>query len=581
MESPFRKWLRPQDALSKIAERIEADLGSGDDDGATPSLNGMAAYRANYLYVEKGNHWQGGAHWPVNYPTPDIARKQLAKVQPMFCAVDAIGDGVGRQRDALTGREITIEFQPVEPAGKDGAPSEAQVRQADEARAWFANWWDAVGLWDKVRKAHDRAAWGKRGPMRVRFLPGAVQLDEVEGAPPRTTLTDGLGFADALAKVTLSAELPKDALLYTDPETEEQACIIRIAEDGKEAAEVWFREGERVVRRILHADNLVDEYTLPPTAGLPLREVTGELLVTAAVRQQQAQINYTKTILTRVMQTAGHREKFALGIEEPGEWSLTPPPAGVPLRTAADSQGNALYFHPGSWETGPEIISIVQPRIIDGGDKGEVPLDTEIVMVDPVDPEYVTKALESQRASFAHEIKQGHAFVRDMATSGEKQKQDRADFQKRVESYKQSTELAVAGVLTSAGRNALLMTKPGDPMIGFFDRFRIVCTLHIDTGPLSADEIRMDVELAEKGIKPRAQVMASAGGVEDFDVAEDAIKADPIQRTLRLKDALDVAERINNIFTAGAAVVYLRGTGLADEELLAALARSDVTVAAQ
>jgi hypothetical protein len=602
MPSSARSWTAPKDALAKIGERIECDLGTEDDAaGARPANfttyatgagladgtreTGEAAYRSNYLFIERRNHWQGGSLWPIAYPTPDIAARQLRKVRPMFTSVDTVNRATERLVDALMGREATIDIVPLAPiapasehAGEDevrrvAAEEEAQAAEIAAARASFSAWWDSVHLWDRAKDACRRATWACRGPLRVRLLPKALAKNERTDA---TELVGGLAFPAALRNVTLSAPLPNAALVYVDPDTEEAACIIGFTgENGVRCAEVWFEEGGVVFRRILR-DGLDAEELKLPGGALPLYEVTGSLLLTPSVRQGQAQLNYTKTKLGRVVQTACDRQMFATDIEEPGEWSAAPPPPGVPVRETVDIDGNPLYFHPGSLDVGPELLVLANGRVVPNGEAGETALTPQIVVVDPVDPKYITDAIEAEEAALLRGMSQGHTVTLSKATSGDEKKQDRADFEKKVQSYKVSTELAIAGVLTAAGKNALLMTAENDPMQDFFNRYYISVTLHIDTGPQSAEEIRQDVELADKGYKPRAEVLASAGRIDDVDAAEAAIRADPVQRTRRLKEVLEVATTIKSEWREQAAVEYLRMEGV-DERLVAVLARSDFT----
>jgi hypothetical protein len=596
----FRDWTRPQDALAKIAERIEDDLGTAAPpsvagvvpaSSATVSGTGALAYLANYLYAERGDNWQDGRTWPIDYG--DLRVSQLAKVRPMFCGIGMIVDGIGRQNDALFKREPTISFEPLAPAGKDGKPSEAQAREAREYRDRFSNWWDAVGLWGKVRSAGARAAWGRRGPLRTRFLPRAFAVPPGADADADRQLATWLNLSgeEALALVALEDLLPNDGLVYTDPESQERACIIRISEKTgtgagteREAAEVWYMDTDATgadvaVRRTLHADGAsVTEHRLPG-GTLPLHEITGELLVTPSVRQQQAQVDYGNTKLTRAMQTAGDRERYTVDAEDPGVWSLIPTGPGIPVRTTTDNDGNTLYFHPGVFEAGPEIWGMVQSRVVPGAtdaDPDQV-AKASVVLANPVDPAYLSNARDSAIAVLRREMKQGHVGAADSNVSAEKVKQDRADFGNRCDSYKQSAELAIAGVLTSAGVNASLLTAPGDWLRGVFANYRIVCTLHIDTGPLTAEETSEIVELGEKGIIPRADVMARAGRVEDFAIAEGQIAADPVQRIARRAQVLDEAIKIKDGFSAQAAIAALRESNLFSNAELAAMERNDFT----
>jgi hypothetical protein len=240
------------------------------------------------------------------------------------------------------------------------------------------------------------------------------------------------------------------------------------------------------------------------------------------------------------------------------------------------------------WDSGPEIVHELLSRTVEtahlegGGLSSNVAAETEVThaslqVVDPVDPAFLSNALNAQEGRLKRQLGQGHTVTLDKATSGEEKKQDRAGFQKRLESYQPSLEQGVPDILTKAGRIALLMTAPNDPMQGWFDEYRISCTLRIDTGPLSSEEVKEEVELADKLIKPRTDVMMSAGRVDDVATAETAILADPIQRLARIKTAFEAFAVIKNASNEQAAIQIIRETGVVSEEALALMARGDFT----
>lgn len=592
MASKFRDWTR-EDALAKLKLQIEADLGSGEvasrkeRERTAAVSDGMAAYEANRLIVEHGNYWQNGATWPVFYPDPYIRDREHEKIRPMFTPVPIISEAEQRQNNGLFGREATITVTTKKPEGEDGKPSKAQLERGDRGKAKLSSWWDSVGLWSQMRVTGRRAAWARRASARLRFLPSALRI--VGRDRPRTVLAQNLPFEEAIAHITASAPLPHEALLYTDPETREKACIISfVDENGSDGAEVWFRDGDMTYRRILHADGVLPEGAasvngaavreIPMGKGaLPLHEVTGELLVTDAVRRGQAQVNFISTRINRIIQAASHPATFATGAEPPVTWSPNPPD-GKPIDTYTDDDGRKWYAHPVPFETGLELVNVLAGAVTKYDPATKAPLEVAtpgITVIDPVDPAFLTNALAVLQANLLRSCKQGHAVNTDKDTSGESKRQDRADFAKQLESYRQSVEIALADILTAAGRNALLMTAPGDEMHGFFDDYSISCTLHIDTGPLTADEIRVEMELAEKNLKPRADVMASAGRIEDSKAADDAIAADPFQSLQLIEKRVEVFRKIRDSSNEAAAVLFLERGGL-DADVIAAMGQNDI-----
>jgi hypothetical protein len=575
MPAPFREWTKPDQALAVLQERIECDLGDGENTGS-----GKLAYEANYLYVEKGNSWQQGRMWPTQHPDPFIRDRRLAQVRPMFAPIGVLQSCATNQTDALLSREAKLDAVAVEPAGADGKQSDAQVKRGKEGLAALSVWWDAVKLWDAVRKACTRASWATRAPLRLRMLDAALTRVETEEGV-RTVMVSGLTFADALSRIALETPEPKDALLHVDPETQEVCCIIAYKdEDGQSAADVWYMDGDEAVRRIIRQGGATEDRY--PGGALPLTEVSGKLLIGDAERRAQAQIDYTSTKLTSILQFAAHREHYTIDAMPHGEWSPTPPP-GKPLdQWTDDATGQVWYLHPTVWEHGPETVHEIQSRIVPverdaQGVTKEAAEKASVETVDPVDPAFLTGALTTQESRLKRQLGQGHTVTLDKATSGEEKKQDRAGFQRRLESYQPSIEQAVPSILTTAGRIALLMTAPGDPMQGWFDEYRISCTLRIDTGPLSSEELKEEVELADKLIKPRQDVMMSAGRVNDVATAEAAILADPVQRLARIKAAFEAFEIIKNASNEQAAIQIIRETGVVSDDVLVLMARGDFT----
>jgi hypothetical protein len=594
MPAPFREWIKPDEARKVLQERIERDLGDGENTGS-----GKLAYEANYLYVERGNSWQKGRMWPTQHPDPFIRDRRLAQVRPMFAPIGVLQSCATNQTDALLSREAKLDAVAVKPEGEDGKQSDGQVKRGKEGLAALSVWWDAVKLWDAVRLSATRAAWAARAPLRLRMLDTVFQTvtDDAGkttrrlGEDGKPLLSEGLAFGDAISRIALETPEPQDALLHVDPETQEVCCIIAYKdENDQQAADVWYmdRDGEgreTAVRRIIRQDGTQEDRY--PGGALPLTEVSGKLLIGDSERRGQAQIDYTNTKLTYLIQYASHPATFTIDAEPHGEWSPNPPANG-PALDVKEERGVTWYLHPAQWDTGAEIVHELVSRIretkhLEGGGVTGAPVAESVVtaasvqVIPPADPALLTAALDAEEGRLKRQMRQGHLVTLDKATSGEEKKQDRAGFEKQVGSYQISTELAVANILTTAGRIALLMTAPNDPMQGWFDEYAISCTLRIDTGPLSSEEVKEETELAEKGFKPHADVMMSAGRVDDVATAEAAIMAHPMQRLARIIKAFEAFEIIKNASNEQAAIQIIRETGVVSDDVLALMARGDFT----
>lgn len=525
MSKPFREW-DYEDCRKKVAAAIAATVGE-------------AGYQANYLYIEKGDHWQDGKTWPSHHPDPIILQRIRDDAKAMFTPVPTLRECVDSEVDALLETEPTVTFVPREPA-KEGTPLAAtQAEEAGRLLALASEWWDTAGFWDSVRSAVRYSTWAARGGLRRRLLPSAFERVR-RGERETFLLRDGLTLEDALSRVHVSAPLPDQALLYTDPETRERCAIIlfSVGEGATEerAAEIWFAEeleGRKVtVRRIVvrGRTDAVAETFAEMEGRLPLAELSADPLVTEAARLQQRRRDYAETVLPRTVQTAGFRERYTTNIEPEVEWTTTKP-QGEPIRTWTDpDNGTVFYGIPKPAQLGAGFRADLQGRETTGAD-GKVMLATpSVTIADPVDPAFVTHACYHARATILETCQQLHALEGDKAAeSGYSKKQSRARFEKRVRRKKVAAELMITSTLMGALQDAALMAAKNDPDAALLENYRLSVTLHVDTGPLMPDEAREQRDSVTALLLPRADAM-SAAGVEDTRAAHEAILADPIQR---------------------------------------------------
>lgn len=534
---------------------------------------GEDAFARNRLYVERGDHWQKGATFPIRHSNPDVNAQILAAVEPMFCPVDLVEEATARQVNALLDKMPAIVISPRVPAGADGAPSVEQAARAARMREHLSAWWDHVQFWERARAAATRVAWATRGPLRWRYLPAAIverRRITADGEEASLQLRDDLPFADALGLVFFSAPSPDVALLYTHPDTQERAAIITATDEtGKQYAEIWYMDGRTAIRRTVRSGGASEVFPIPG-GRLPLAEMTGTLLLTESVRRQQARADFFETLLSRTAETAGFRDRYIGNAEPNYVWSRTPPEDGPAVVQHTDDGGTTWYGHPMPRILGAGMVQELQGRPVPVGDGTREGLTTpSVTIADPVDPDYVVKACRHARLTLLENCHQAHVLEADKATSGYSKKQGRADFEKHVRGYVASAELAIMSALEGAIAAALLLTRDGDEWAKFLEEYRITVTLSVDTGPLSAEEVEVEMRAAERLFKPRKDVQALIG-VSDAETADAAIMSDPIQ-------GLDVQKKRGEVFAAWSAANLEAGilASGADEDLARAARRQD------
>lgn len=508
----FGEWTR-EDAAAAIDDAIEQQLGED-------------AYEANHAIVEEGDHWRDGEGWVGPRSPEEVVWKEQKKgIERQFTPVDKIAECLDRIANSLLKQEPDVDFAALEPA-EPGSDAEAeQQKLAEEMRAYVSSWWDSKKLWELARQVVKRARWSGRGSLRAWIAPGNLETTKTtEGVTTR--LPSNLDFAEALDRIDLSAPEPKAAYVYVDPVTRRRAAIYHFAETTEGEAqpedkyELWYVDGDKAVLRVIgETEDKTEQYSVELGGRLPIVEMEAEILITEAVRRQQARLNFAESLLTRVAETGGFPERYTLNAEPAGIWLNTKPTSGPALMEKKDGE-TTWYLHPAPRTLGAAITTDL--RGIKKKD-GEIAMPG-VTFKDPTDPDFAIKSSVHAARCILEQCKQAHVLMNsDAVASGYSREQARADYEDDLTNTKGPLEGLLRDlievVIAWAGQMA---SEHAD----FLESFRCVVNLQVNSGPISPEEQRQNNENMKAGTLSQKSAM-SANGVEDVDAELQSIRDNP------------------------------------------------------
>jgi hypothetical protein len=454
-----------------------------------------------------------------------------------------------------------VDFVALEPRGEkddDGQQqmSEEQKRVGAEMLSLVSAWWDRVKLWQKARAATRRARWSTRGVRRTGIPTGLfASRTDGEGDDAVTTLTlpSNLSFPDALARVSLWDEEPDAAGVYIDPETLQPYGIVLYEEavrnkrgkvtGTRQRAQVWTVEGGNLLVRVL-GDRMEDTepFTYPGVTRLPVAEMEAELLITDPVRRQQRQLNLFQSVLTRLGEVAAFPERYTINAHPFGVW-LTAASTDSPVPPKVEN-GVTYYFHPMPRTLGASTLNEVVGFPFGGSEDGKENVTTpQVIKFDPTDPQFAVTAASYAYATILRQCHQAHVLgAENLQRSGVSIQQARADFEADVAKGKGPLESLIAATIESA---IALAGSMSSEFRGFLQQYRCVVTLHVSTGPVTADERQANREDVAAGLLSPDTAMAMNGREDVADeqrkVAESVTGKLAIakQRFETLKAAMD------------------------------------------
>lgn len=493
----------------------------------------------NLKYL-KGDHWQASKGWPgprTGAGEEAISSAMMAAIEASFVSRNAIGEVTGRHVAGVLGRTVhwkfTVKRELKEETIKDDAtqvervvkeqPTEQEQALIDEAEAALVSWWDKREIGEVLQKMEAAVLNAKRAAMRIYVPP---DLRDSAGNLPPGDLSQTLDYIYLQHLGTnddsLDIQFPS-ATVYTQKTSRRQIGIYTYmlrdelidtqGDDGSkqnnDRAELTYLDdaGQTVLRIIDKTGNIDQPITLPLGGRLFMYEITRPWLISPQVVSQQKLLNMAMTMKQRNAVLGGFLERIFSNVDWPGKW--------VPDSTKKSGQ----RFEPEPIKIGGGVATNITSLPVED-DKGHVTyLQPAVQYRDPVSPATFIETEDSAYLAILQECNQLHyALAGDAVVSGESRKQAR-------EAFKQDLQLSagkVQAVVRWALETILAMAAIFAGREGDFDGLRVYAQAKIDSGPVSADDMRVAAEMKDDDLWSVETAM-SATGIEDVD-AENSRK---------------------------------------------------------
>lgn len=482
----------PFDSLTLI--QIEQQLKT-----ATP------AWIAENTALADGDHWLEGKGWIGPRPGGPQHTEAMAEVARAFVSQNAVAETIDRHVGGVIGREPQWNVTVRRPLVSGEAPTDDEQALIAEAGAALTSWWDERGAHELLQAVCGTLLSAGRAPLRL-YVPDGER--DADGQIPAGDVNESLGriFIEALA--------PAQAIVLTNTRTMRLGGVYVYQDGATKIAEITAvdRATGLTELRIARSDQGAGAapYTFALGGRLLHHELRRRVLISRQVRQQQQLLNLALTMLGRNVVQGGFLERLLLNAQLPGHYDDDPTaPNGkkfVPDPNFQVGPGRTNFLH------GQEILDEY------GQVKGYA--TPSVVYRDPVPVQTFTDTRDAALSGIYAETHQRHAQISSDATaSGESRRQALADF--IIDLLRTAPQINRAGrwlLETALSLASVFMGQPGR-----YDGLRAVFACRLDPGPISADELRLVMDLVAARLLSRETGMLRAG-VEDVDAEQSRIE---------------------------------------------------------
>lgn len=507
---------------AKLAERAV---------NSTPALTTERDARAVYpLSIQSyydGDHWQAASGWVGPRPAVDDPEYAtvLAEIAIAFVSSNKVREVIDRHMHAVIGREPNWGLTPRRALADGEEPNADEQALIDEANAALTTWWDRRKVLRELQRAAITLLLFDRAAVRLFVPPGLTT--EVGG---RTVVQDTADLASAFDYLYLNRPGAACAGIITDEDTQAQASVYLYAKDGRKYAELsYINEAGETVLAIVDGTQ-TQGITLDLGAHLWLAEMDAPALFTDPLRRLQDQLNMALTMQGRNVIQGGFLERTILNGQMPGEW--------VQDSTAPGGR----RFVPSTVKYGGGITNYVA-GLAQRDQAGNVTgiANPTITYRDPVTPETFIMSADALKRAILEETHQLHTLISGDATaSGESRKQARAEFATSL----RATKTAVDGLGRWLIETSLRIAAHFSGQPNRFDDLRAIFECRIDTGPLTADEIRLTIDEHNAGLIDTEEAMMRVG-VDDPAAMKAKVEAEKdmaMQRQIKVAQAVPVKD---------------------------------------
>ncbi len=499
----------------------EQALGAIPDRAATWLAENAAFYH--------GDHWQGGAGWtgPRLAATHALYAETWATIQSSFVSSNKIREVVRREVMAAVGDAPAWSLTPRRALPPDGQPSAEEQALIAEGMALVRDWWDQRQMQSLLEEMVAMAAWGGRGVLRLFVPPGLL----VDGVLPQAG-----SLAEGLAAIQVHCPEPSMAAVAIDPRTRAEVGVYAYTEevDGQQVGrcELVYLSGgagERgsggdsstalrsaqndklTVLRVMGPDgrDVQEPGVLNLGGRLTMHEIRRPVLVSEQVRSLQKGINKTLTMMDRNGTQGGFLERIVTNAQLPGKMVPDPDHPGL------------TKWAPEPMHLGPGTTNFLAGVVVRDAEGNESIATPGVHYRDPVSPTTFIETKEALYRALLEEVQQVHVLLADAGSaSGESRRQARAEFEQAVRLSASLAEDALRWLVESVLAMASLFA--GQP--GYFESLRASAEAHVNLGPVSADEVRVNAEQVAADLLSPETAMAR-NGVRDVPAELERIAA--------------------------------------------------------
>jgi len=527
------------------------EIAPWDNWGFTECLNGVTGrlpknYGVRYDYAVLHDHLRNGEEWVgPGLPTDPEMHKQ-------FVADDFIADALNNLSNAFLEPQMgTAPLQEVPEGEEIPATTAARMREAEALLTW---WWDQRKIHEGTLDRLRTAAWNGYAVARP-WIPSRYLLRQGTEVRVRPTNDN----QKAISYIHISLPEPTSAAVVTHVNTQDQCAIFIdeqvVGEQRYRRAELVYLDPRReedenavTIQRVVYEDSSRQGYRIEMPLGgrLLSSEMQTKSLLTEPVLRTQRQLNFISTMLTRMTETGGFRERYIGNSKPHGKRVLVKDemnldlPSGAHLERDEEERLWAVIPEPrglGSKMT-TELVGLDTYDPATGKPIGhESPV---VKLAEPVNPTPYVLAAESVRRRGLRMCSQGHLAQTSTAeASGFAYEQSRATFANDLNARRLAEEGMLRDLLTQV--LALVEYITGKP--GYFTKYiRITIDQRVDPGPRSPDAVRLEMEGYEKGLISQ-ETMMSRLQIEDIVAEVNRLRSSPITIFALLEKAMALVDK--------------------------------------
>jgi len=495
----------------------------------------------SYRRAVGGDQFQNWDWWigPMPLETDQDAAIVRTAIERGFVSRNALSGCVGRHTNGVLARSVKWSIIPVRELANDQQPTPEEQTRIDEAEALLKQWVKERKLNQEYDKLCDDLLIAGVAYQRPFIAPG--EIDE-NGIVPQADL------ATSLNRVYFNFPLPGEAVVWTDPRTQQKCSVYLYREvtssrpseaakqQGDERAELTYLDGDQTIIRIVGGDtDSVSEFSYPLGKRILMSNMNRRPLINPQVVSQQKLLNLALTMKERNVILGGFLERVAINAQMNGSFE-----------TLGDG---SKRFVADPLPVGAGAMTTLTGYVISDED-GKQRLSTpNMLWREPVD---VTTFLETEQSAYEAilaECNQLHySMSNDATASGVSRLTAMAAYLIDLIQTKQQIDAGWAWLLETALSLAAVLSGQA----GRYGDLRVAAECSVDPGPISVEMLKATMELT--GGQPLLSVDTAMGwiGVEDSTAEQAKMEEEQAAQSEREAEMASIAlERAQREFNAG------------------------------